>query len=59
MMDPDVYWPNEVAEEFLQLLKIKLRKDYEPIKVYISTANPCNSFYAKFFDNTKLTEESE
>lgn len=59
MMDVDVYWPNEVVEEFLQSLKIKLRKNYEPIKVYISTASHRDSFYYKFFNNTELMEEQE
>ena len=59
MIDMDICLPSRFDEEFLQSLRTKLKKDCEPTKIYISTANPCNSFYAKFFNNTKLTEELE
>ena len=59
MIDFDVHQPSRFSEDFLCSMQLKLRKDYEPIKVYISTSNPHNSFYDKFFNNTKLTEESE
>ncbi len=55
MIDLDIYYPNQRVEEFLKSLKIKLIKDYHPIKVYISTTNPYNHWLYKFY-NTELME---
>lgn len=59
MIDRDIYYPNEIVEEFLESLKVKLKKDNHSIKVYISTANPYNSWLQKLYNiynNTELME---
>lgn len=59
MIDLDVYYPNEAVEEFLESLKVKLKKDHPSIKVYISTASPYNNWLQKlynFYNNTELME---
>lgn len=59
MIDRDVYYTNRSVEDFLESLKTKLSKDYSPIKVYISTANPYNSWLQKLYNiynNTELME---
>lgn len=56
MIDLDIYYSNKTVEEFLESLKAKLSKDYSPIKVYISTANPYNHWLYKFYDNIELME---
>jgi len=59
MIDLDIYRPNQVVEEFLQSLKVKLNKDYPTTKVYISTASPYNNWLQKlytFYNNTELME---
>jgi hypothetical protein len=59
MFDRDIYYTNQNVEEFLESLKLKLRKDYSPIKVYISTASPYNSWLQKLYNiynNTELME---
>lgn len=62
MVDLDIYYTNQVVEEFLQLLKVKLNKDYPTTKVYISTANPYNNWLQKlynFYNNTNLIKEQK
>lgn len=59
MIDSDVYCPNRTTEWVLGSLKLKLTKDYSPIKVYISTVNPYNSWLQKLYNiynNTELME---
>jgi len=59
MIDLDIYYPNASVEKFLELPKLKLTRDYSPIKVYISTANPYNSWLQKLYNiynNTELME---
>lgn len=59
MIDLDIYCPNRAVEDFLESFKVKLSKDYSPIKVYISTTNPYNSWLQKLYDiynNTELME---
>ena len=59
MIDLDIYRPNQVVEEFLQSLKVRLNKDYHTTKIYISTANPYTSWLEKlynFYNNTELME---
>lgn len=59
MIDLDIYRPNQVVEEFLQSLKVRLNKDYSPIKVYISTASPYKHWLEKlynFYNSTELME---
>jgi hypothetical protein len=59
MIDRDIYYPNEIVEEFLELLKVKLKKNNPSIKVYISTTNPYNSWLQKLYNiynNTELME---
>lgn len=59
MIDLDIYRPNREVEGFLEYLKVKLKKDYPSIKVYISTLNPYNSWLQKLYsiyNNTELME---
>ena len=59
MIDRDLYCTNQLVEEFLESLKVKLKKDNPSIKVYISTANPYNSWLQKLYNiynNTELME---
>lgn len=59
MIDLDIYYPNRAVEDFLEPLKTKLSKDYSSTKVYISTANPYNSWLQKLYNiynNTELME---
>ena len=59
MIDLDMYNGKPEVEEFLESLKLKLRKDYSPIKVYISTANPYEHWLQKLYNiynNTELME---
>lgn len=59
MIDLDIYCPNREVEEFLEYFKVKLKKDYHSIKVYISTSNPYNSWLQKLYNiynNTELME---
>lgn len=59
MIDLDIYRPNKEVEEFLQSLKVRFKKDYSPIKVYISTANTSTPWLEKlynFYNNTELME---
>ena len=37
-VDPDQYYINPIVEEFLQLLKVKLKEEYPTTNIYISTA---------------------
>jgi hypothetical protein len=60
MVDRDIYYPNKTVEEILESLNVKLKKDNPSIKVYISTANPYNSWLQKLYNiynNTELMEE--
>ena len=59
MIDLDIYRPNREVEGFLEYLKVKLKKDYPPIKVYISTANPYNSWLQKLYNIYNSTELME
>lgn len=57
MIDRDIYFTNQVVEEFLHVLKTELGKEYSPIKVYISTSNPYNHWLQKsyiIYNNTNL-----
>jgi hypothetical protein len=59
MIDRDIYYPNKAVEEFLESLKVKLKKDNPSIKVYISTSNQYNSWLQKLYNiynNTELME---
>lgn len=59
MIDRDVYIPNRTVENFLESLKAKLSKEYSPVKVYISTANPYNHWLRNvynIYNNTELME---
>lgn len=57
MIDIDMYNGKPAVEEFLESFKLKLRKDYPPIKVYISTANPYNSWSQKLYNFYNKKEE--
>ena len=60
MIDLDIYHTNQVVEEFLRLLKVRLNKDYPTTKVYISSANPYNHWSQKlynFYNNIELMED--
>lgn len=59
MFDRDIYYTNQNVEDFLESFRVKLGKDYSPIKVYISTVSPHNSWLQKqyvFYNNTELME---
>jgi hypothetical protein len=60
MIDLDIYCPNIAVEKFLEQLKVRLKKDCPTTTVYISTANPYNSWLQKlykFYYNTESMEE--
>jgi hypothetical protein len=57
MIDLDVYSPNRTTEWFFGSLKLKLTKDRPPINVYISTANPYNSWLQKLYNFYNKKEE--
>ena len=50
MIDLDLYYPNERVEKFLDSLKVKLKKDYPTIKVYISSAGLNNHWLRKIYN---------
>lgn len=59
MIDLDIYYPNQVIEDFLESLKVRLKKYHPSIKVYISTVSSYDNWSQKlyiFYNNTKLTE---
>lgn len=55
MIDLDIYYPSQAVEEFLESFKLKSTKNYNPIKIYISTVNPYRHWLYKIY-NTKLME---
>lgn len=57
MIDVDICHNEPVIEEFLKSLKVKFRKDYSPIKIYISTANPYNHWSQKLYNFYDKKEE--
>lgn len=60
MIDKDIYFTNPYVEELLKQFKAKVKKDYCPIKIYISTASQDNYLFKKlysFYNNTELMEE--
>jgi hypothetical protein len=57
MIDLDIYCSNPYVEKFLESLKLKLTKDYHSINVYISTANPYNSWSQKLYNFYNKKEE--
>lgn len=57
MIDLDIYNKNQVVEEFLKSLKVKLLTGYPTTKVYISTANPYNHWSQKLYNIRDKKEE--
>ena len=57
MIDLDIYRPNQFVEEFLKSLKVRLKKDYSHIKVYVSTASHDNYWLKKLYNDTELMED--
>lgn len=58
MIDLDIYYHNpSVEKNFLESLKLKPTKDHPSIKVYISTANPYNSWLQKLYNFYNKKEE--
>jgi hypothetical protein len=56
MIDFDIYVPSPRVENFLQLLRIKLNKDYPTTNVYISSAGYNDNWIRKVSNNTELME---
>ena len=58
MIDRDIYFTNQVVEEFLHALKTKMVKDCPSTKTYISTASLCYHWLYKQYiiDNNKEQE---
>jgi hypothetical protein len=59
VIDIDLYNTNQSVEELLESLKLNLRKDYSPIKVYVSTASPYEHWLQKLYNiynSTNLME---
>ena len=50
MMDWDLYYPNEYVEKFLDSLKVKLKKEYPAIRVYISSVGMNDHWLQKIYN---------
>lgn len=59
MIDLDIYRPNQYVEEFLESLRVRLKKDYAPIKVYISTASHDNHWIQNLYTFYNEKEEKD
>ena len=59
MIDIDIYSPNEKVEMFMQQLKMKLNRNYQTAKFYISTANPYNNWLYKSYIIYNEKEQEE